>query len=424
MFVSSKLTEIVRYTPVKLVKSLCFTILDHILLIVDCIMFKCTVALWWLTDRKIDISRSASVKTHSNPSGEMSKTLWSSSNSARRRFLGRLDENTDSQEHPTMDSQDDFRTFDSDKYINALHLAGIENISSKALQRKLLIIDLDETLVHTSTRSSLFTPWPPKKLYSSFKLEIPFPSHPIPVLYYVYKRPYVIEFLQQVSQWYDIAIYTASVRQYANVVIDHLEKESGITVQPELRFFREHCISTHNNRSSSPSLFSRRDTSSMVTMTGGAAPVGPSANMFTKNIALVAKRWLSIRKVRRTWKANARSLRRRRRIMQSSETELGGEQVPSSSDASTDIDEDEVEKSLARVILLDNSTNSFMLQPFNGFPIQQWINDPGDQLLRDILPIMDALRFVVDVRAVLGLRVFDQLIGTIQQQQAGSISSP
>lgn len=42
----------------------------------------------------------------------------------------------------------------------------------------------------------------------------------------------------------------------------------------------------------------------------------------------------------------------------------------------------------------------------NGIPIEGWINDPNDECLLDLLPMLDSLRFTNDVRRVLGLRGF------------------
>ena len=39
--------------------------------------------------------------------------------------------------------------------------------------------------------------------------------------------------------------------------------------------------------------------------------------------------------------------------------------------------------------------------PDNAIPIKSWFNDPSDTALLNLLPILDALRFVSDVRSVL-----------------------
>ena len=40
----------------------------------------------------------------------------------------------------------------------------------------------------------------------------------------------------------------------------------------------------------------------------------------------------------------------------------------------------------------------------NAIPIEGWINDPTDNDLLHLIPILEALQYVTDVRAVLALR--------------------
>ncbi|RKP36408.1 NLI interacting factor, partial [Dimargaris cristalligena] len=63
-------------------------------------------------------------------------------------------------------------------------------------------------------------------------------------LYYIYKRPHVDYFLKKVSEWYNIVIYTASIVEYADPVIDALDP-NGTMIQR--RYFRESCIQRGNN---------------------------------------------------------------------------------------------------------------------------------------------------------------------------------
>jgi TFIIF-interacting CTD phosphatase-like protein len=65
---------------------------------------------------------------------------------------------------------------------------------------------------------------------------------------------------------------------------------------------------------------------------------------------------------------------------------------------------DESDVVLKHAILVDNSELSFTMQPHNGIPVEAWMSDPHDEALLDLLPLLDALRFVHDVRSVLGLR--------------------
>ncbi|EJD01244.1 NIF-domain-containing protein [Fomitiporia mediterranea MF3/22] len=118
--------------------------------------------------------------------------------------------------------------------------------------RKTLVLDLDETLIHSTTR-----PLPSGGRNGLFNLGslIGFghnrkAGHIVEVvmnnrstLYHVYKRPFVDYFLRKVSAWYTLVIFTASMKEYADPVIDWLDAGRGIL---SLRFFREHCTQLPN----------------------------------------------------------------------------------------------------------------------------------------------------------------------------------
>ncbi|KXS14393.1 NIF-domain-containing protein [Gonapodya prolifera JEL478] len=93
--------------------------------------------------------------------------------------------------------------------------------------KKCLVLDLDETLVH-----------------SSFK-PIPNPDFVVPVEIdgvihnaHVLKRPGVDEFLTKVGEMYEIVVFTASVAKYADQVLDILDTSRVV----RHRLFREACI--------------------------------------------------------------------------------------------------------------------------------------------------------------------------------------
>lgn len=62
------------------------------------------------------------------------------------------------------------------------------------------------------------------------------PQHPI--LYYVHKRPHCDDFLRKVCNWYELVVFTASVQEYADPVIDWLEQERKYFAR---RYYRQHC---------------------------------------------------------------------------------------------------------------------------------------------------------------------------------------
>ena len=98
--------------------------------------------------------------------------------------------------------------------------------SKEFSNKKTLILDLDETLVHSS-----FTPFQKNDII----LEVDFEG----VMYniYVLVRPYAVEFLKNVSKYFEIVIFTASISKYASPLLDILDKEKNI----KFRLFRDHC---------------------------------------------------------------------------------------------------------------------------------------------------------------------------------------
>ena len=87
------------------------------------------------------------------------------------------------------------------------------------IEKKLLILELDETLIHTS-----FVQIP--NCDYDFNFNINFLERPVTV--FVYKRPYLNEFLYQMSKYYNIIIYSSNIKEYSNPLIDKLDEENVI----------------------------------------------------------------------------------------------------------------------------------------------------------------------------------------------------
>ncbi|CAK7222711.1 Nuclear envelope morphology protein 1 [Sporothrix curviconia] len=184
--------------------------------------------------------------------------------------------------------------------------------------QKTLILDLDETLIHSMSKGG--------RMSTGHMVEVRLnttfvgiggqpsagPQHPI--LYYVHKRPYCDEFLRRVCKWYKLVVFTASVQEYADPVIDWLESERKFF---SARYYRQHCTFRH-----------------------GA---------FIKDLSAV-------------------------------------------------------EPDLSKVMILDNSPLSYMFHQDNAIPIQGWISDHTDNDLLHLVPLLEGLQYVSDVRALLALR--------------------
>ena len=167
----------------------------------------------------------------------------------------------------------------------------------KSSSKKTLVLDLDETLVHSqflqfSIQSDVI-----------LKIDIENQIHDIHVLI----RPGVQTFLNRLSKLYEIVIFTASVSKYADPLLDILDKDNNCS----FRLFREHC--------------------SMMGMT------------YIKDL-----------------------------------NKLG--------------------RNLKDVIIVDNSPLSYTFNKENGIPILTWFNDKNDKELDYLLPILEFLSLVDDVR--------------------------
>ncbi|CAC5410546.1 CTDNEP1 [Mytilus coruscus] len=124
------------------------------------------------------------------------------------------------------------------------------------LKRKILVLDLDETLIHSHhdgvLRQTVKPGTPP-----DFVLKVNIDRHP--VRFFVHKRPHVDYFLDVVSQWYDLVVFTASMEIYGAAVADKLDNNRGILKEDIIgrqvvtdkldnnrgilkrRYYRQHC---------------------------------------------------------------------------------------------------------------------------------------------------------------------------------------
>lgn len=102
-------------------------------------------------------------------------------------------------------------------------------------RRKKLVLDLDETLIHSMSRGTTHS-----NSSQGHIVEVKFSVSGVSTLYYVHKRPYCDFFLSKVSKWYDLIIFTASMKEYADPVIDWLE--DSLPDKFSQRLYRTDCI--------------------------------------------------------------------------------------------------------------------------------------------------------------------------------------
>ncbi|KAK7542813.1 NLI interacting factor-like phosphatase-domain-containing protein [Phyllosticta citribraziliensis] len=183
--------------------------------------------------------------------------------------------------------------------------------------QKTLILDLDETLIHSMAKGGRYTTghMVEVKLNQPIGAAGQIVGPQVPILYYVHKRPHCDDFLRKVSKWYNLVIFTASVQEYADPVIDWLELERKYFAG---RFYRQHC-----------------------TFRNGA---------YIKDLA-------------------------------------------------------QVEPDLSKVMIVDNSPMSYIFHEDNAIPIEGWISDPTDNDLLHLVPLLEGLQHVTDLRALLALRL-------------------
>nr|CCC89696.1 conserved hypothetical protein [Trypanosoma congolense IL3000] len=186
--------------------------------------------------------------------------------------------------------------------VNARHHASLLPRQPSRYRGKVtLILDLDETLVHSSLTCQ------PRQ--HDLVLDVRMDNTTTTV--YVAFRPHMREFLRAVAPLFEVIIFTASVSVYCNQLMDAIDSDN---ILGSNRLYREHC-----------------------SILNGA---------YVKDLSLLGR----------------------------------------------DLD---------RVVIVDNSPVAYLFQQRNAIPIPSWFDDPSDNELQQLIPLLETLASASDVYSVL-----------------------
>lgn len=168
---------------------------------------------------------------------------------------------------------------------------------TRLCKQKTLVLDLDETLVHSCLEA---------QAVSDFTFPVHFNSQEHMI--HVRQRPHLHTFMQRVAELYEVVVFTASQKIYAEKLLNIIDPERKLIKH---RIFRESCVVVDGN--------------------------------YLKDL-----------------------------------TALG--------------------RDLRTTLIVDNSPQAFGFQVDNGVPIESWYDDTADTELLKLLPFLESLVHVEDVR--------------------------
>lgn len=126
-------------------------------------------------------------------------------------------------------------------YIKKLKPLPEQELESKFVEfgdlerHKTLIWDMDETLIH----STMIMPGQEGLHAHDFIIELPNGGK-----FAVSIRPYVFKVLDHLGEMWEMAVFTAGERTYADLILDKLDPEKKYF---KARLYREHCVKAEDN---------------------------------------------------------------------------------------------------------------------------------------------------------------------------------
>lgn len=171
------------------------------------------------------VLRSGATDHHDNRAGEKYKIGTDDSSAAPHHVIAQAQVAGPHAESSFYISDAELADNDSGPYL-------LGPIKEEQKGKKCLVLDLDETLVHSS-----FKYMPQADLVVPVEIDNQFQE------VYVIKRPGVDEFMRRTGELFEVVVFTASMSKYGNPLLDQLDIHNVV----HHRLFRESCYNHRGN---------------------------------------------------------------------------------------------------------------------------------------------------------------------------------
>ena len=135
-------------------------------------------------------------------------------------------------------------SLENNKNVN--YLVYEPTYNENGFKKKLLLLDLDETLIHSEIRNKNNFHILNKLKDKANCYHKVFSYIDNNYLYYfdIFFRPHLFDFLHEIQNYFDIGIFTASSKGYADTIIDYIDPSHTIF---NFRLYRDACIPIQNS---------------------------------------------------------------------------------------------------------------------------------------------------------------------------------